>query len=326
MSRKPALIWPLDLLKLARLPFAAAIAMAVPPRFWPPLARLMAIVREQITPRERARSISQVPPFLADLMRCTPAEVYRNYLATHYEECLHVLRANLLGGYEPRVHLEGLEHIEAVLARGRGAILWTTVTPSSSLVVKIALKAAGLDVTHLSRPDHGFSGSRFGIRFLNPIRTRVEDRYLHERLLLDEGRIVGVLRALRERLSQNRVVTITVATDALQQGEVPLFGGVMPAATGPAHLATTTGASLLPVFSIRTGDGFRVLVQPPLILEEGLGRPGAVSSLLRQYGARLEAFVHEHPEMWCGWLTYPPALWRPIAAMAPTAATDVEAG
>jgi hypothetical protein len=326
LSRKQAPIWPLDLLKLARLPFAAAIAMVAPPRLWPPLTRLMAMVREQITPRERDRSISQAPPFLAELMSCSPAEVYRSYLATHYDECLHVLRANLLGGYEPGVRLERFEHIEAALAQGRGVILWITVTPSSSLVVKIALNAAGLDVTHLSRPDHGFSGSRFGIRYLNPIRTRIEDRYLRERLLLDEGRTIGVLRTLRERLSQNGVVTITVATDALQQGEVPLFGGVIPVATGPAHLACTTGAALLPVFSIQTGDDFRVVVQPPLPVQEGLGRPDAVADLLRQYGARLEAFVSEHPHMWCGWLTYPPAPWRPAAATTRTAASELEAG
>ncbi len=42
----------------------------------------------------------------------------------------------------------------------------------------MAFHRAGLAVSHLSRASHGFSGSRLGVRVLNPIHTKVEDRYL----------------------------------------------------------------------------------------------------------------------------------------------------
>lgn len=56
------------------------------------------------------------------------------------------------------------------------------------LLTKRTLAEAGYAVHHLSSYIHGFSiRSRLGEALLNPIRTRVEDRYLAERVRIGAG-------------------------------------------------------------------------------------------------------------------------------------------
>ena len=220
-----------------------------------------------------------------------------------------MLRANVLPGSRPLVRLEGLDNIHEGLAKGRGVILWVTVSACSSLASKVALKEAGIEVIHVSRPTHGFSGSQFGRRFLNPLWARIEERFLKERIVLEERTTVTVMRRLVSRLKANGVLTITVSPDSLQQGQAPLFSGYLPVATGPAHLATMTGATLLPLFCIRDGEVIRVLVGEPLESPSGASK-APEKALIEAYGVALQDFVHQHPSSWYSWYSFPPGIWQ----------------
>ena len=77
-------------------------------------------------------------------------------------------------------------------------------------MTKIALHRAGYRIVHLSHPRHGFSSSSFGVRYLNPVHRRAEDRYLAERVVLSLASPVGAMRTLMQRLKSNGVVTVTV--------------------------------------------------------------------------------------------------------------------
>ena len=56
----------------------------------------------------------------------------------------------------------------------------------SQLVSKMALHRAGYGLVHLSRSEHGYSSTIFGMRCLNPLRSRIESRYLAERVVIGE--------------------------------------------------------------------------------------------------------------------------------------------
>ena len=106
------------------------------------------------------------------------------------------------GGWSPQITVTGTEHLHVALAAGRGAVLWVAPFVFAPLVAKRGLHQAGFSVHHLSRPSHGFSSTRLGMAVLNPIRTRIEDRYLAERITIPRsGETTAAIRTLARRLA-----------------------------------------------------------------------------------------------------------------------------
>jgi hypothetical protein len=64
-------------------------------------------------------------------------------------------------------------------------------------------------VWHLSRPEHGFSKSRFVVRFLNPIRVRAELNHLGGRILIDRSAPNNAKKSSERLLGENKIISIT---------------------------------------------------------------------------------------------------------------------
>lgn len=204
--------------------------------------------------------------------------------------------------WRPRIRWRGLKNVALALRGGSGAILWTSDFVYSSLVTKIAFHEAGFAITKLSRPEHGFSTSPFGIRFLNPSWTRIEDRFMAGRVVIAGGDTKGALEALRRRLAAGRLICITASDTARRCAEVGFLGRRLRLATGPLHLSRTSGAPLLPVFTIRGDDGaYEICVGQPL--EPGEGREADYGAAAQAYATMLEPFVRTHPDQWSGWMS-----------------------
>ena len=120
---------------------------------------------------------------------------------------------------------------------------------SSNVGVKQALAEAGYPLVHLSRPGHGFSASRLGVRIVSPLMRRAETPVLAERLVIDDSGSSGPLRQLRRRLAENRVVSITVGRSAPRVATAPFLDGGLRLPAGPITLAAGARAALLPVFT-----------------------------------------------------------------------------
>jgi lauroyl/myristoyl acyltransferase len=216
---------------------------------------------------------------------------------------LQLLRSYRPGGWNPPIRLHGTEHVEAALARGRGAILWVGMTVYADLVAKMAFHRAGFEVSHLSRASHGFSDSRFGARCLNPIQTRVEDRFLRQRVSLSSLGSRAALARLEERLAENGVVSVTVHRTARRPVAAPFLDGELVLAPGAAVLAQRSSAALLPVFAWRDeAEGLTIIIEAPLeVATDGDGRV-LVEAVVRDYAARLAPHVLSYPGQWTGWL------------------------
>lgn len=196
----------------------------------------------------------------------------------------------------PTLELVGAGHIDAALARGRGAILWVSPFRHSDLMTKRTLREAGYTLTHLSRPEHGGGHTRFGIRFVSPVYQAIENRYLGTRLLLRGGG-VAALRQLVVQLGENALVSIAALETALRTVQVPFLETSIRLARGPVALAHRSGAPLLPVFTLRTGvDRFRTVVLPPLTVADADG-----VAPFEQYARALEERVRAFPGQWVGW-------------------------
>ncbi|HEV7908382.1 MAG TPA: phosphatidylinositol mannoside acyltransferase [Pseudonocardiaceae bacterium] len=130
---------------------------------------------------------------------------------------------------------------------------------------------------------------------------------------------------LAERLRANRTVCLLADRD-LTTGGVPVtfFGEQTMMPAGPAHLAATTGAVLLPVGCWFTEDGWGFRIHPPIRVTGTIGVPAATQALADVFAADIAA----HPADWHMlqklWLADLPesrqrALRRVLARRAPVA-------
>lgn len=290
-----------DAFRVVRMTLIALASWVTPVRFWSGLSNFLAEIDIRMRPEEmadRAREISRVagPSAAFDV-----DDVVRASMAAHCEGQLQHFRCYRPGGWLPETRVVGRDHIDRGLAQGNGVILWMSNFTFNDLVSKIALSEAGFGVTHLSRPSHGYSITRFGMRFLNPLQSIIEDRFLEERVkILDRGPVLALMK-LRDCLQKNGVVSITAGDQAQRVVQAPFMNGALNLSTGPAELARMTGAVLLPVFTVRDGDGdYAVHVGRPL------GTNGAdanqyFQSVATDYADQLTPYVLDHPDCWKSW-------------------------
>lgn len=290
-----------DVFRVFRMALIALASWITPVRYWPLLSNLLAVIDVRLRSDEmaaRAREIS-------DVMGTSDAhgvdEIVRASMAAHCESQLQHFRCYRPGNWLPETRVVGRDHIDDGMARGHGVILWISNFTFNDLVSKIGLSEAGIEVTHLSRATHGYSITRFGVRFLNPFQSWIEDRFLEERVNISDRGPVRALMALRDRLQQNGAVSITVGDKAQRVVQAPFMNGVINLSTGPAELARMTGAVLLPVFVVRDGDSaFAVHIGRPL----GAGAVDAkedFQTVASGYAEQLAPFVRAHPDCWKSW-------------------------
>ena len=229
--------------------------------------------------------------------------------AAVYELRLQNLRAWRPGGWQPRVTLSGLAHLDAARAAGRGAIIWVGHFAFNSNVTKMALAAHGYSLAHLSRPEHGFSKTRWGIAMLNPVRCVPEDRHLRERIVFDRSNPLPAMRRMVATLHRNGQLSITAgAWEGSDLMEGTLLDGRMKIALGAPRLAALTGAALLPVFTVREADGsFHVAIEAPIALPSRLDRRDAECAAAQAYLDRHEPWIARYPDQWRGWKEWQPA-------------------
>jgi lauroyl/myristoyl acyltransferase len=228
-------------------------------------------------------------------------EIDVDWRARTLEARMQILALHRPGrSWQPKIQIHGLQHLEAALGAKSGAILWVSDFVYSSLITKMAFSQAGYGVSHLTRPQHGFSATPYGVRFLNPLWTKIEDRFIAERVTIDQENADKVLDLLRSRLAANRVVSITIGNWARRTLDLPFFNGEIRLATGPVHLSRICHASLLPVFTFRSEGGeYHVSIGSAI---DGQTSQGAYAKSIGSYVKILQGHVLKYPDQWNGWM------------------------
>ncbi|HLF71280.1 MAG TPA: lysophospholipid acyltransferase family protein [Dehalococcoidia bacterium] len=279
-------------------------AWTLPVRHWRRFCTALAATTEVAFAGARRVEEKSLPPFMLELVGTSRRLAVRRFVAGFYEQHMQYLAVYRPGSWKPRFNYNGLEHIDAALAAGRGAIIWNSELIGASLMTKMALHQAGHRMTHLSRPGHGGSIMPFHVGRFAPLVTRAEKRFLRERIVIEDEKPEPAMRILLSRLKQNGVVSITVGMQARQIVRAPMFGGYLQIATGPANLSRLSGAPLLPVFTVRrASDEFDINIEAPLALHEDLPREEALLAVATDYTALLESYVRRFPYVWAGWRT-----------------------
>jgi lauroyl/myristoyl acyltransferase len=276
------------------------LAIMAPPSGWKPISRICArwLDRSRRS-RVAIAALRDVAGLDADQARLVINELNRRRVFAH----LWVLRGLCLRRYV-HVDVEGARHLQDALAGGHGAVVWVADFVQAGDVSKIGLKNLGWPASHVSRPEHGYSSSRLGIALLNPVRTRYENRFLHERILHDRDHPGETLRRLTERLGQNGVVTIMAsAHEGRSVADVDFLDGRLQLAIGALRLAHRARCPILPAFTLMQSSdaaAHALILEAPLCTENA-SEDEFVRAGLRDFVTRLERHVQSQPGSWVGW-------------------------
>lgn len=150
-------------------------------------------------------------------------------------------------------HFEGLEHLQAAKARGKGVLLLSAHFTSLELGVRMSTMHA--DVTAMYKPP------------ANPVIDKIMRESRSRQVgkdVIPKNNIRGLIRALR----QGQAVWYAPDQSARHKlsGMVPFFG--VPAMTNMAtsRVVHMSKATVLPFFTLRRNDGagYRVIILPEL--------------------------------------------------------------
>jgi KDO2-lipid IV(A) lauroyltransferase len=197
----------------------------------------------------------------------------------------------LIGSLRPdEVHamvtFDGLEHADAALEGGGGAVLALPHMGSWDFAGSLA-GSCGYRVAAVADT---FPGS------LNDVV--VQTRAMHGVEIIPLGR--STLRAIESMLDRNGLVALLCDLPHGAGVDVRFFGRRAMVPSGPAAIARRRGVAILPVYSWRKGNrSYHIHVDPPIHPDGGRRRdPAAVAGLMQQVIQRFEVFIRQHPDQW----------------------------
>ncbi|HEY7943762.1 MAG TPA: hypothetical protein VIH15_04595 [Casimicrobiaceae bacterium] len=292
------------------LPLLWLFALTIPERRWRSLCYRLESMRASMRRPELARVAKAAANVVGASRPCQGTAFAIEAAAGCTEHHLQVLRTRSPGGWKAAPYLEGVEHLDAALAAGRGAVLWVAHFCFNALASKMALRRAGYRVWHLSRPEHGFSKSALGIALFNGIRVGAEREHLAGRIVFERNRPGAAMLAAQRVLKKNGIVSITAGDwEGQRLAEIDLCGGRLAMAVGAPGLARLTGAALLPVFTVRgVGQGIRVVIEHTLPVPGEGEADDALQRAAQAFGNLLGRYVSAYPAEWRDWkkLELPP--------------------
>jgi lauroyl/myristoyl acyltransferase len=231
-----------------------------------------------------------------------PVAIARDHFRMRIEDGWGRLRGLHCGGWQPRIEVEGIEHVRHALSAGSGVVLWTTLF-CGAVIPKAAMWNAGIPMNHLSRTEHGApSRSVLGLEILAPLYVRPETRYLKRRILVPLDESLGYMRDLIAVLAAGECLSITGELSGRQSVSVPFLNGTKAFATGAPALVWTCSSALLIVHVFRAGPmAYRVVITP-IELTRDRARREFVRAAIGEYARQIELAIIRHPADWQGWL------------------------
>jgi KDO2-lipid IV(A) lauroyltransferase len=199
----------------------------------------------------------------------------------------HLRRIRVFAPKGP-VETAGLEHLDAVVAAGRQAIIFGGHLGNWEILA-LAAGQYGIDVTQIYRALN------------NPLVDRMVARRRGQAEAGGELIPKGAVASRRALAALRRGGHLALLVDQkLNDGiAVPFFG--RPAMTAPAlaRLALHFDCAVLPARVERLrGARFRLTIEPPLRLPRSGDRNADVGALMQAVNQTLERWIRERPEQW----------------------------
>jgi KDO2-lipid IV(A) lauroyltransferase len=264
---------------MARLPRALAYALAIV------VARFAFLFATKARRTLEGNLRIACPELTASELKATAYRNFRNHSKAYAD--LMRLPVARVEDLERLLHVEGLEHLEAARARGKGVMVisahmgsWEVAAAIwSATIAPVSLFAEELEPRELF-DWYCQTRARLGISVLPATRPG--------------------LRKVLEALDANEMVVTAIDRDMVGSGvKVDFFGRPARIPEGPAAIALKRGTPLLPVCVLRNPDDTYLAIGSPPIFAERTGDHQADVRLVTEKLVRhLEEIIRAHPDQW----------------------------
>jgi KDO2-lipid IV(A) lauroyltransferase len=216
-------------------------------------------------------------------------EVYRHW-GTAMAEVFWMFRRLDAGNWNKHVAVEGREHLDKALARGKGIVILAAHLGNWELA-GCMLGLLGYSIYSIARTIE------------NPLIHRwvLARRSMHGQRILDKE---GALKEMVEALKNNGLVGILADQNAGSSGIfVDFFGKKASTTRSPAALAIKYGSPIVPlyVYRKRAGPEYVLGFEPELALNVSSYVEENIHAVTQQATAKLEELIRRRPEQWV-WL------------------------
>lgn len=266
------------------------IAPLIPPSLGYPLATVLGDIFYHLHKTIRANVYDNVIHILQGSQKAMDDAdaivqgVFRNMAKNYYD----MFRAPTLGLDEIArlVKVEGWEHVEEALSKGKGLIIVSAHFGNTDIVAQVL---ALHNIPVVIPAEHIMPEALF--QYICHLRTNKCFR-----LIPVDGPLFELFRALR----RNEVVGVAADRDITGSGiVVDFFGAPARLPDGYAQLSLRTGAPIIVGLSQRLPDNtFVAYLEPPLELENTGDRERDVKAGVEKVVAILEHYIAQHPDQW----------------------------
>ena len=188
-----------------------------------------------------------------------------------------------------KIGIKGVENLEKALSLGKGVVA-VSAHLGYFTVLSVKMIREGYPFNMLIRdPD-----SKEIVKIFRKLQKQQGGLFIP----INQWR--EALREILGCLRKNEVVCFL--SDERKKGsdvEVSFFDHAALTATGPAVIALKTGAPIVPIFIVRTGeDSHTIFIEPQLTLKHRGDITNTVTEVMAACSSVIEKYVRKYPEQW----------------------------
>lgn len=271
-------------------------------------ARAGADVVRRVSTADRHVALAELKALFGDTpLPHHPCEIVREaYRQTLFNE-LEILRYPSLSPETVRdvVEVQGREHLDAALAKGKGAIVLIGHFGANQMIMP-ALGHAGYPMNQLSAPPPVWADLLRDTR-TTPLWELVLARRweLEQRLPVQHINVFKFLRPALRCLHDNQVLGLAFdGGGGRRWTQVDLLARTANVSVMPAQLARKTGAVILPTVVLRAPgeQRHRVVITPPIDVDRTRDRGQDLQRTMQRFTDVFAQWVTEHPAHYVNFL------------------------
>lgn len=267
--------------------FLSRVVCLLPGRFCDRLGRALALALWPFLPARRKKlAASQVAMCLGTDER-ESARIAKESAVRFGPMLFEVLRFPVIvRNMADYVEIEGREHLEGVLAQGKGAVIATGHAGNWELMGG-ALSQAGFPIIGVAMRQRDAAMDRF----INEYRRLVGMHIIYK----------NDVREMFRMMKEGWVVGLLADQDTSRHDGIVLdfFGQPTNCVPGPAAMARSAGIGIVPGYITRKKDGtHKIIFHAPVEVPRTKDKRADIRTAEQAVNRVLEQHIREHPEEW----------------------------